>query len=246
MTYIRLKDVSKEFRGKVVVDNISIEIKKGSFVSIVGKYGTGKTTILKIIAGILAADSGTILIDGKPPTFLREQQRVGFAFQNPMLLPWRTVLENIALPCELSGKKYEEEAQRLLQLVGLNGKSGLKPHELSGGMQRMVSILRAAVLDPAVLILDEPFSSIDEISRDDLHEKLIDIHSKSCKTTIMVTHSIHEAVYMSDEIFVLGNSPATIIEKFKPHKPRVCDSKFSQIAMDQVAKVRKILQGGHI
>lgn len=242
MSYIEIKNVSKSYKNKKVFENISLKIDKCKFVSFIGFYGSGKTTLLKMIAGIEDVDKGEILIDGKSPKKLKEELKMGFAFQEPMLLPWRNVIDNITLPLEINGNKNIDKAYSLLKLVELESKEKCYPSELSGGMQRIISILRATIFEPNVLLLDEPLSSIDEINRDDLHEQLIKIHNKNKQTTILVTHSIHEAVYLSDEIYVLGGNPTSILKKIKPKFPRKFKSKFSSETMMEVANIREELR----
>lgn len=242
MSYIEINNVSKSYKNKKVFENISLKIDKHKFVSFIGSYGSGKTTLLKMIAGIEDIDEGKILIDGKSPKKLKEELKMGFAFQESMLLPWRNVIDNIALPLEISGNKDIDKAYTLLKLVELESKGKCYPSELSGGMQRIISILRATILEPNVLLLDEPLSSIDEINRDDLHEQLIKIHNKNKQTTILVTHSIHEAVYLSDEIYILGGNPTGIVKKIKPKFPRKLKSKFSSETMMEVANIREELR----
>lgn len=242
MSFIELKNVSKSYKNKKIYEDFSIDIEKGKFISFIGSYGSGKTTILKLIAGIEDIDNGEILINSCLPQELKEKQKIGFVFQGPMLLPWRRVLDNITLPTEFNDNKNTEKAIEMLKLVDLEEKKNNFPYELSGGMQRIVSILRAIMLDPEVLLMDEPLSAIDEINRDELHEKLISIHNKDKKTTILVTHSIHEAVYLSDEIYILGGSPTKIIKKVIPNNPRKFEKKFSTETMQQVSEIREELR----
>lgn len=242
MSFIELKNVSKSYKNKKIYEDFSIDIEKGKFISFIGSYGSGKTTILKLIAGIEDIDNGEILINSCLPQELKEKQKIGFVFQGPMLLPWRRVLDNITLPTEFNDNKNTEKAIEMLKLVDLEEKKNNFPYELSGGMQRIVSILRAIMLDPEVLLMDEPLSAIDEINRDELHEKLISIHNKDKKTTILVTHSIHEAVYLSDEIYILGGSPTKIMKKVIPNNPRKYEKKFSTETMQQVSEIREELR----
>lgn len=242
MSFIELKNVSKSYKNKKIYEDFSIDIEKGKFISFIGSYGSGKTTILKLIAGIEDIDNGEILINSCLPQELKEKQKIGFVFQEPMLLPWRRVLDNITLPTEFNDNKNTEKAIEMLKLVDLEEKKNNFPHELSGGMQRIVSILRAIMLDPDVLLMDEPLSAIDEINRDELHEKLISIHNKDKKTTILITHSIHEAVYLSDEIYILGGSPTKIMKKVIPNNPRKYEKKFSNETMQQVSEIREELR----
>lgn len=243
MSYIKIKDISKSYNSKKIIDNLNLSIEKGKFVSFVGAYGTGKTTLLKLLAGIEKIDKGTIFIDGCSPEVLKEKRKIGFAFQHPMLLPWRNVLDNILLPSEFNNEDKTKEAEKLLELVELKHKKDVYPSELSGGMQRIVSILRAIILNPSILLLDEPLSAIDEINRDELHEKLIEIHNKNKQTTILVTHSIHEAVYLSDEVYIMGGSPAKIIKKILPKNPRVKSEKFNLETMRDVSTIKEELRG---
>lgn len=242
MSFIELKNVSKSYKNKKIYEDFSIDIEKGKFISFIGSYGSGKTTILKLIAGIEDVDNGEICINSCLPRELKKKQKIGFVFQEPMLLPWRRVLDNITLPTEFNDNKNTEKAIEMLKLVDLEEKKNNYPYELSGGMQRIVSILRAIMLEPEVLLMDEPLSAIDEINRDELHEKLISIHNKDKKTTILVTHSIHEAVYLSDEIYILGGSPTKIIKKVIPDNPRKFEKKFSTETIQQVSKIREELR----
>lgn len=242
MSFIEVKNVSKSYKNKKIYEDFSINIEKGKFISIIGSYGSGKTTILKLIAGIEDIDNGEILINNCSPQELKEKQKIGFVFQEPMLLPWRRVLDNITLPTELNDDKNTGKAIEMLKLVELGEKKNNFPYELSGGMQRIVSILRAIMLEPEVLLMDEPLSAIDEINRDELHENLINIHNRDKKTTILVTHSIHEAVYLSDEIYILGGSPTKIIKKVITNNPRIYEKKFSTETMQQVSEIREELR----
>ena len=242
MSYIEIKEISKSYNSKKIIDNFNLTIEKGKFVSFVGAYGTGKTTLLKLLAGIEKIDKGDITIDSCSPELLKEKRKIGFVFQQPMLLPWRNVLSNILLPSKFNKEDKTSEAITLLNLVGLESKKESYPSELSGGMQRIVSILRAVILNPAILLLDEPLSAIDEINRDELHEKLIEIHNKNKQTTILVTHSIHEAVYLSDEVYILGGSPAKIIKKIVPKNPRNKSEKFKLETMKEVSNLKEELR----
>lgn len=242
MSYIEIKNISKSYKNKNVFNDFSIEIPKGKFVSFIGSYGSGKTTLLKMIAGIERIDKGEILIDGVSPKKLKDELKLGFVFQEPMLLPWKNVIDNINFPLKIIGKNDNTSAIELLKLVELEEKRDCYPNKLSGGMQRIVSILRTAILNPLVMLLDEPLSSIDEINRDDLHEKLIKIHNENNQTTILVTHSIHEAVYLSDEIYVLGGNPTKVVKRILTKDPRKIENKFSSQTMEQVTSIREELR----
>lgn len=242
MSYLELKNVTKSYNDRIIFKDLNMNVEKGKFISIIGSFGIGKSTLLKIISGLEEINSGKIIINNKSVKTLKKDNKIGFAFQEPMLLPWRTVYDNINLPCEIKKIDKKNKIENLLKKVDLFDKEKVYPSELSGGMQRIVSILRSIVLEPSILLLDEPFSSIDEINRDDLHEKLISLQQEKKITTILVTHSIHEAVYLSDEIYILGNSPTEIIKKIKIHNPRNKDKKFSEETLDKVNEIKKELR----
>lgn len=211
MKLIEFNSVSKEYaKGFFALENLSFGIEGGNFVSMVGPFGCGKTTILNLLSGAAKDYSGTITIGGKNPEKAKEDRKIGYVFQKPTLLPWRNVLKNITLPQELNGIKDEAKANSLLRLVGLEESALKMPRDLSGGMKQLVSIARSLILDPDVLLLDEPFSSIDEINRTKIHLKLLEIHRKTKKTIILVTHSLSEAVFLSDQVIVLTPRPAKV------------------------------------
>ncbi len=217
--FIEFNSVSMSFplkKGEVikVLDGINLKIKRGEFVTIVGASGSGKTTILKLISGLLSPTSGVVLINNEPVHKLRKD--TGNVFQRPILLPWRTVLKNILLPVEVikGGVSREdiERAKELINMMGLDGTEDMYPSELSGGMQQRVSIARALILDPEILLLDEPFAALDSITRERLNLLILEIWEKTGKTVVFVTHSISEAVLLSSKIVVLSKSPGRVVD----------------------------------
>jgi len=190
---------------------ISLSIKKGSFTSVIGPSGCGKTTLLKIIGAILDPSEGSVSIDGKSPSQALLKHYFGFVFQEPTLLPWRSVIKNIQLPGEiLSEKKAIARAGNLVELAGLAGFEDLLPKELSGGMKTRVAIARALSFHPPVLLMDEPFGSLDEMTRDTMNSELLRIWEEIRATVIFVTHSIREAVLLSDNVVILTPRPGQV------------------------------------
>lgn len=191
--------------------DISFEIGAGEFVTLLGPSGCGKTTLLRILGGLLEPAAGKIYVDGH---LLRKPRReVGFVFQSPSLLPWRTVLRNVTLPLEIQkqdGLSAKEKALELLELVGLLGFENAYPHELSVGMQQRVSIARALIHDPSILLLDEPFGSLDAITREQMNLELLRIWETSRKTVLMVTHNIQEAIFLADRVLIMSPRPGHI------------------------------------
>jgi NitT/TauT family transport system ATP-binding protein len=212
---ISLRNVKKIYRtGGTELEalgDVSFDIYPKEFVSIVGPSGCGKTTLLKILAGLLPRSSGDIVVDKEAFDISRE---VGFVFQKPLLLHWRKILDNVLLPIEILKKDRKamvERARYLLALVGLEGFEDRYPVELSGGMQQRVSIARALIHDPKLLLMDEPFGALDAITRERLNLELLRIWQETGKTILFVTHGINEAVFLSDRVIVLSARPSRMI-----------------------------------
>src|SRR5262245_16721068 len=223
---IELAAVSKTFSsasGERVraLDNASLRVGAGEFITVVGASGCGKTTLLRLIAGLERCTSGTIKINGAQQIGPSEQ--IGIVFQDPTLLPWRTVLENVLLPVQvlkLDAGVYRPRAMALLQTVGLAEFQNKYPHELSGGMRQRVAIARALVHDPAMLLMDEPFGALDALTRDQLNLELIDIWSATRKTVLLITHSITESVFLADRVIVMSPRPGRVVEEIVVELPR--------------------------
>lgn len=209
---IALRGATKRFsRGETVLEGIDLSVAKGEFVSIIGPSGCGKSTLLKLVAGLSPISSGQIAIDGMNPANAREI--VSFIFQDATLLPWRTVRENVVLGLELEGMaraRRDERVTAVLALVGLSHVADSFPRELSGGMKMRVSIARALVTRPQVLLLDEPFAALDEMTRDRINEDLLRLREEQGWTALFVTHSVSEAVFLSTRILVLAPHPGRV------------------------------------
>lgn len=215
---IEIRDLNMTYpaaSGKPVraLDGINFDVTRGEFVSLVGPSGCGKSTLLKIIAGLYRPTSGVASIDARPVA--GPSRDVGMVFQGPVLLPWRTVLQNVLLPIEvrhLDEVSFHERARELLATMGLEEFHDRYPYELSGGMQQRVSIARALIQDPAILLMDEPFAALDAMTREGMNLELLRIWSGTGKTVIFVTHSIPEAVFLSNRIVVMSSRPGRVLE----------------------------------
>lgn len=213
--FIRLRNVAKTFhRDKVsvtAVSDASFDVADGEFVCLVGPSGCGKSTLLRILAGLLEADPGSEVRMGSPGRPLDPGRDVGIAFQQPLLLKWRRVLENVLLPADILGlprREAHERARYLLDLVGLAGAERKYPYELSGGMQQRVAIARSLIHDPKLVLMDEPFGALDALTRERMNVELLRIWQSSGKTVVLVTHGISEAVFLGQRVVVLTAGPA--------------------------------------
>src|SRR6476469_6591018 len=197
----------------VALDDASFQFEQGDLVALLGPSGCGKTTLLRIVGGLITKSAGSVAIGGREIT--RPMGDYGFVFQAPSLMPWRNVLDNVLFPMEIlrrSNKAARTRATELLDLVGLSGFMRARPHQLSGGMQQRVALCRALVHEPKLLLMDEPFGALDELTRMEMQDLLLDIRAKTNATIMFVTHSIAEAIYLSDVVVVFSKRPAVIAD----------------------------------
>lgn len=228
--FLSLEHISASFPGPkehlIALEDISFEVKQGEFLCLIGPSGCGKSTLLRIVAGLLPPSQGTVRLEGEPQR--APGHRIGLVFQQPTLLPWRTVAENVALPLELEIERTEKlpaEEKRartddLLTLVGLDGSASAYPAHLSGGMAQRTAIARALAQNPEVLLLDEPFGSLDALTRERMAAELLNIWQRDQRTVLMVTHSVEEAALLSDRVVVLSSRPGRVVDIVPIDLPR--------------------------
>jgi NitT/TauT family transport system ATP-binding protein len=241
----------KIFRGRrgavTALEHVSLTIKANEFVCLLGPSGCGKSTLLGMIAGLIEPTSGEITLNGQPIKAAHRQHEVGLVFQDAVLLPWRTVAENVSLPLEvlkLSRDVRRARIENVLNLVRLNGFENRFPHELSGGMRQRLGIARALSFDPRVLLMDEPFGALDAITRDKMSIELLQIWEQRQKTVVFVTHSISEAVFLADRIAVMSARPgriAALVENPLP-RPRSFDIRDTSEFIALSRRLRKLLE----
>ena len=250
---VTLKGVSKWFIGRKdqiqALSGVDLEVAVGEFVSVIGPSGCGKSTLLRVIGDLVPYESGTVDVIGTTPAHARRTKQLGFTPQTPALLPWRTVRRNVQFLRELNSRRAvgeslsESEAVALLETVGLGDFLDSYPNELSGGMQQRVSLVRGFVLGSPVMLMDEPFSALDEITRNEMRYLLLDLWARTSKTVIFVTHSIPEAVVLADRVLVMAPRPGRVvwIESIELPRPRDMSIEDDPRYLEHVRRVRNVL-----
>lgn len=251
-TVVRLQGIDKTFAAKdeetVALRGIDLDIISGEFISLIGPSGCGKSTLLRVVGDLISPTAGTVEVNGKSAHQARLDRDYGIVFQAPVLFEWRSVQDNVQLPLEVSGIKGAERENRIaemLELVELDGFKDHYPHQLSGGMQQRVAIARALALQPALLLMDEPFGALDEMTRERLNTEVLRIWRATGKTVIFVTHSIPEAVFLSTRVVVMTPRPGQIshvVEVDLP-QPRTEETRETERYYDLVTEVREALRG---
>ncbi|WP_264736970.1 ABC transporter ATP-binding protein [Cytobacillus firmus] len=221
MIQLSVNHLTKSFDSNQVLDNLSFHVNEGEFVSILGPSGSGKSTIFNLIGGMLLPDEGSITLENVKINGKRGS--ISYMPQTPSLMPWRTILQNVLLGQEIMGKTDSETARKMLQKAGLGDYENAYPHELSGGMKQRAAFIRALLSPQPIILLDEPFSALDELTRHDMQKWLLEIWNEHKPTILFVTHNIEEAIYLSDRILVLSSKPAKVIQEFKVpfYRPRM-------------------------
>jgi len=250
VSVVDVSGVSKTFTGGTnALQGIELTIEPGEFVSLIGPSGCGKSTLLRIMGDLIEPSSGDVVVNGKTARRARIDRDYGIVFQDPVLYDWRTVAKNIALPLELAGWDRRRRAARIrdmLNLVELNGFADHHPWQLSGGMQQRVSIARALSFDPALLLMDEPFGALDEMTRERLNNQLLEIWARSGSTVVFVTHSIAEAVFLSTRVVIMSPRPgriSSVIPNDLP-QPRTAATREEPRFFELVTQVRDALHLG--
>lgn len=242
---IRLRDIAVAYEDVTAVTDVSLDVEEGEFVTVVGPSGCGKTTLLRTVGGLEEPTTGRVDVDGDSPARAQERGNLGFVFQRHSLLPWKSVLENVTFLRRLAGKRpAPDEARSLLGRVGLEGYADANPSTLSGGMRQRVAIARALHLGADVLLMDEPFGELDELTRERMGVEVRRVWREEDKTVLFVTHSVPEAVFLADRCVVVRGSPGRIVETFDVDLPRPRDHSTLETVefQEQLAPVRAALR----
>ena len=247
---VKISGLGKRFGQTTALQGIDLEIGERAFISLIGPSGCGKSTLLRIIGDLIEPTDGTVVVNGKTARKARNDRDYGIVFQDPVLYDWRTVAKNVALPLEMARwprQKRAARVQEMLELVELTGFEKHRPWQLSGGMQQRVSIARALSFDPALLLMDEPFGALDEMTRERLNMELLRIWEASGSTIVFVTHSISEAVFLSTRVVVMSPRPGRISQLIDTDlpQPRTATTREEPRFFELVTQVREALHLGH-
>jgi NitT/TauT family transport system ATP-binding protein len=249
-TVVSLEGVSKSFRtGVTALQDIALDLRAGEFISLIGPSGCGKSTLLRIIGDLIQPSSGNVVVNGKSAHQARLDHDYGIVFQDSVLYDWRTVARNVALPLEMLGwdrARRRARVAEMLELVELQGFESSRPWQLSGGMQQRVSIARALSFDPALLLMDEPFGALDEMTRERLNMELLRIWEKAGSTVVFVTHSIAEAVFLSTRVVVMSARPGRVADVIDVdlEQPRTAATREDPHYFELITAVRETLAAG--
>jgi NitT/TauT family transport system ATP-binding protein len=251
---VRLRGVHKTFAdrsgsGTAALEGVDLEINPGEVLSLIGPSGCGKSTLLRVIADLVAPSGGDIAVNGKPPGRARLDHDYGMVFQSPVLFDWRTVADNVALPLEILGRPAawrERRAREMLELVGLADVADRPPYQLSGGMQQRVAIARALSFEPRILLMDEPFGALDEMTRERMNDEVLRIWERTGTTIVFVTHSIPEAVFLSSRVAVMSRRPGRIVQiiGIDLPQPRTDATREAARYFELISQVREALRAG--
>jgi len=246
---VALRGVSKDYGGTPALAEVSLDVAPGAFVSLLGPSGCGKSTLLRIVADLVAPSSGSVTVAGRPAREARERRDYGMVFQAATLFDWRTIQRNVELPLEIMGwpaAQRRARAQRMLELVDLADVADLRPPQLSGGMQQRVAIARALAFEPALLLMDEPFGALDELTRERMQDELLAIRARTGTTVLFVTHSIPEAVFLSSSVVVMSARPGRVLAEIPVDlpEPRTEDTREDPRFFQLVTEVRETLRRG--
>ncbi|RWQ40431.1 MAG: ABC transporter ATP-binding protein [Mesorhizobium sp.] len=237
---------------QLILRDIDLSVPKGSFVSLIGPSGCGKSTLLKVLAGLVSPSSGSVSVAGVSPGEAARKRMIGLVFQDANLLPWKNAVDNASMLLGIADKSMSRAAlrargQEMLELVGLGDAAHKRPNELSGGMRQRAAIARALALDPAVLLMDEPFGALDAITRDSMGQSLLEIWQRTGKTIVLVTHSIDEAIQLSRQVHVLGINPGRITQSLDIPLPYPRDTSVTEVPefVRLVLQLRTMLRSSH-
>ncbi|MGM0898063.1 MAG: ABC transporter ATP-binding protein [Bacillota bacterium] len=244
MAELVIEQLTKSFDGSEVLKELSLHIEKNEFVALLGPSGSGKSTLFHLIGGLYEPDTGSILLDGK--NINGEKGSVSYMPQSPSLLPWRTVLDNVLLGAELAGHKDRQAAKEMMEKAGLAGYEQSYPHQLSGGMKQRAAFIRSLLSPQPLILLDEPFSALDEFTRSEMQKWLLDIWQHNKRSILFVTHNIEEALFLADRILVLSEKPAHVVAEFKVGfaRPRAQDITLTEEFLQYKKDIYQVLKKG--